>query len=88
MRRNVKIRTEIDKLGSERKIQMIIEKKSWCLEKQTKLKSSSSKYLKWANTQMNKTRGGKWDIMRDTAQFHWIIVGYFKNLYNHKLIDI
>lgn len=36
---------------------------------------------------MNKIREEKWDIMRGTTQFQWIIMEYFENLYDHKLVN-
>lgn len=39
------------------------------------------------STQMNKIREEKWDIMRGTTQFQWIIMEYFENLYDHKLVN-
>ena len=86
----IKLRAEINKIETQKTIQIINESKSWFLEKIHKIDKPLSKLIKRQreNTQINNIRNKKGDITTDTEEIQRIIRSYYKNLYSIKLGNV
>ena len=86
----IKLRAEINKIETEKTIQIINEPKSWFLEKINKIDKPLSKLIKWQreNTQINKIRNEKGDITTDTEEIQRIIRSYYESVYATKLESV
>ena len=86
----IKLRTEINKIETQKTIQRINESKSWFLEKINKIDKPLAKLIKRQreNMQINKIRNEKGDITTDTEEIQRIIRSYYENLDATKLENV
>jgi hypothetical protein len=81
----IKLRAEINKLETKRRIQRINKTKSWLIENINKIEKPLAKLKDRESIQILKTRNEKGDITRDTEEIQRIIRSYFKSLYATRL---
>ncbi|KAL6092618.1 hypothetical protein STEG23_028852 [Scotinomys teguina] len=86
----IKLRAEINKIETKKRIQRINETESWFFEKINKIDKPLSRLTKSQreSIQINKIRNEIGDITTNNEEIQRIIWSYFKNLFSTKLENL
>ena len=86
----IKIRAEINEIGTMKTVAKINKTKSWFFEKINKIDKPLARFIKKKRerTQIIKIRNEKREVTADTAEIQSIIKDYYKQLYASKMDNL
>ena len=86
----IKIRAEINEIGTKKTIAKINKTKSWFFKKINKIDKTLARLIKKKRerTQINKIRNEKGEVTTDTAEIKSILRDYYKQLYANKMDNL
>jgi hypothetical protein len=86
----IKIRAEINEIGTKKTIQRINETNSWFFEKINKTDRPLANLTKMRRkkSQISKIRNAKGEITTNTTEIQGFIRDYFENLYSNKFENL
>ena len=90
MKKNIKIRSEINEKEMKETIAKINKTKSWFFEKINKIDKPLARLIKKkrAKTKINRIRNEKGEVTTDTAEIQTIMRDYHQQLYADKMDNL